>query len=183
MLFNKEITIQSLQAFDNRYSLTDSENNKYSFFTTKQDGSETQAFNTFKTSKNGGQLGVGDYCRISYKEDSKTNQYGKTVVYKTIVSFLGGIKAPANVQKPITEPKIDLYGKRLALHGMVNGLLASGKLPHEIAPMLQDLINLEEALEKALSMEPKKDALDREPSNAFEGFDLSSDIDLDSIPF
>lgn len=56
---------------------------KYSFFETKQDGTATVAFESFK------KLGVsiGNEYGITFKANTKPNQYGVNVTYKNIMSF------------------------------------------------------------------------------------------------
>lgn len=44
----------------------------------------------------------------------------------------------------------DAFGQRLALHGMVNGMLASGKAPAEVEQSLGELLKLEDAIDRAL---------------------------------
>lgn len=159
MLQNKLIKITSIEGKSGRFVVKDQDDIQYSFFTTKQDGSETQAYITFKTSNHGGQLSIGSDCQITYKEEKKFNEKaGKEVTYRNIVSFLGGIAPVAVNSRP--EPVLErtepfeskaAYGKRLAIHGMVNGMLASGKDPAYIRDHLSSLLALEEAIDEALS--------------------------------
>lgn len=192
MLQNKVITITSIEQRDNRFIVKDQDDLQYSFFTTKKDGNETQAFFTFQKSNHGGQLGIGNHCQITYKEESSFSQKAnKNISYRTIVSFLGGVQPPAPTSIPKTQnaPQQPIlattqsykpnghesnneFGKRLAIHGFVNGLLASGKDPAYIRDHLPSLLALEEAIEKAL--------IDGKPEMQQDNYD---DINVDEIPF
>jgi hypothetical protein len=44
----------------------------------------------------------------------------------------------------------EAFGQRLAIHGMVNGMLASGVKPREVIGQLGDLLVLEDAIDNAL---------------------------------
>lgn len=72
---------------------------------------------------------------------------------------------PVDPQTPFKENREE-YGRRLAIHGMVNGMLAAGIAPHLIP--LQNLIQLEDRI---------NDTLDGKID------DYSQDIDVSDIPF
>src|SRR6185295_14673574 len=57
---------------------------KYSFFEKKQDGTETQAFETFKSLN----VGIGKEIGITFTTTTKKNQYGNEVTYKNVKTFV-----------------------------------------------------------------------------------------------
>lgn len=101
---NKVITIASIEDKGVQIIITDQDGVKYSFWKNKQDGSETNAWRTFQTANHNGPHLIGTHTQLSFKEETKTNNYGKTVTYRTVISFLGGVQAPAPTQKPVSVP-------------------------------------------------------------------------------
>lgn len=171
-IYNKGITIQEISMKSvksgNRYVLKDHEGKTFGFFTTKQDGSDTQAFAQFKSMD----LRVGNTVTVGYVEDEfEVNDNGvqKSVISKKIISFRelngepsqtaladqtgrgGAPRASQETFNRTTENGNDAYGRRLALHGFVNGMLAGGATVETIARDIPALLRLEDTIEKALS--------------------------------
>ena len=118
---------------------------------------------------------VGDTILLTYKEkpgiDKKT---GESKIYKNIVSifpFDGATEpqtpktatpaqktAPSFTQAPTNEYKQEYtesreaYGRRLAIHGLINGMLASGVKPSEISmEVIMSVDSLEDRINEFLT--------------------------------
>lgn len=88
-LINKATILTAIQEGQGRYTITDKDDVKYTFFTTKQDGSETEAYNSFLRGNHGGSLVIGVPVQITYKEVQKwSDKAGKNVTYRNAVKFL-----------------------------------------------------------------------------------------------
>jgi hypothetical protein len=165
-ILNKGITIQEISMKSvksgNRYSLKDHEGKTFGFFTTKQDGTDTQAYSQFKSMG----LKVGSTVTVGYVEDEYEID-GKKVISKKIISFreLGGDPSQTahQVESGHTEANRGQYGnsssgandahdRRLAIHGFVNGMLANGATVETIVKDLPSLLRLEDTIEKVLSV-------------------------------
>ena len=165
---NKEITIQGFEFKNNRYKITDQDLQSYGFFTTKQDGNDTQVYGQWKMM----QLGQGKSVNIGYvEEEFYSEKAKKNIRTKKIISF----REPRQESAPVPKGVQDDFGRRLAIHGMVNGLLASGKAPEEIN--IQSLITLEDRINEALNGKEFDDF-------AFSGGERDiSDIPYEETPF
>lgn len=160
-LENRTITIKSLEGSESRYKIKDQNGLTYSFFTTKKDGSQTEAYRTFMVENNGGPLMIGNHVQVTFREEQKPNQSGQMITYRNIVSFLGGVTAPlpspggmssgSRGPSPISD---DRYSRRLAMHGMVNGLLAAGVPVDSVVQYLPGLSKLEDEIEASLILLP-----------------------------
>jgi len=77
------ITIESVTSKDNRVSIKTKEGSSYSFFKTKQDGSETVASKQFTD------MGLTDGTKVDIAYDTTTgpNRSGGITTYKNIKSF------------------------------------------------------------------------------------------------
>lgn len=121
-LLNKKITIESLEQNKGEtngkewqvYKVTDQDKNKYSFFTSKQDGTETKAFQAYKEL----QLTLGSEIGIGYVEEEKefTDKGGEKRKYqqRTIRFFesldVVDMKEPVvQVEPPTDEMPKDNY--------------------------------------------------------------------------
>ena len=139
-----------------KYTITDGEKRKFSFFQNKQDGTAGSVYTSFNSMG----LKVGDTAHIGFieEEDSFTNQKGENIKYmkRNIVNIMeahGSPKTPMpntlqNV--PVTESKEE-YGKRLAIHGFINGLLGSNKTIQEVIELLPQLFLLEQKINEYLA--------------------------------
>lgn len=131
---------------------------KYQFWRDEK-GDQSQAFKAFEEMK----LTPGSVCQIEYIEEPEnfTNSEGKTINW-TKRSIRGIFQASGNPTPPQVEtPRYvansasqgesrEDYGRRLAVHGMVNGLLASGTSMEVVKYQLKDIIQLEDAINEAL---------------------------------
>lgn len=146
-LLSVDTTIVKSEDKGTQVLVTDSNNNYYSFFKTKQDGSPTAASNTFSLASNGQPVSIV-YKEVPYK--------GKTL--RSVVKFRAqeaGRPSPAQPPRTpqyeqrsagasVTPSTQDGFGKRLAIHGFINGMLANGAQPALItSDTLQELDALE----------------------------------------
>lgn len=139
----KEITIEGFEVKNGRYSVIDQDNQRYSFFT-QWEGQNTEPYDQWVNM----QLGQGKNVRINYVEKTGTNaKTGKPVTYKNIYSFL----EPPQDSAPVPKGVQDDYGRRLAIHGFVNGMLASGASVKLITESLTALLILEDRINEALN--------------------------------
>lgn len=165
-LLNKVITISSKEEKASTYGpmvkIKDENNLTYTVFQRKQDGTTSTAWEQLQS------LSLGSTVQIGYVEQPKTTPDGKSYMARTIRNFdkdiangmqnAGGYQTPAPAQLPRSEANKglkngsnDAFGKRLALHGMVNGLLANPNMGIEdVKNCLPELVQLEEAINQAL---------------------------------
>lgn len=169
-ILNKVIRIAKIEMDNGRYKIRSADGELYSFFQFKS-GTKipTQAYDHFIGNNHGEQFGQEDVVIIGYTETQKPNKEGKMVIYKNIISMFPSDDSPQeyNVIKPSNLPpngKSELveekeekfesrqqFGKRLAVHGMINGLLAGGiTLARLDMAFIEDIIALEERIERAL---------------------------------
>lgn len=185
-LLNRAITIsakeEKLQAGKPVVKLKDEKGLTYTVYKLKQDGTESIAWGQLS------ELDLGDTVQIGYVEDIvESAEFGK-VTYRTIRSFNKDIgNGMANHQAQTQTPRggannasgrgSDAFGRRLAIHGMVNGLLASSMPPEMIIKELPNLLKLEDAIDSALSpvSEPKPVS---EPT-----IHADEDLNVEGIPF
>jgi hypothetical protein len=161
-ILNKGITIQEIQMktvkSGSKYALRDHEGKTFNFFTTKQDGSDTQVYSQFKNMG----LKTGSTVTIGYVEDEFEID-GKKVISKKIINFreLSGEPSQTAPQEKSSHTEAnrgqsghfnDAFGRRLALHGFVNGMLASGATVDVIKRDLPALLSLEDAIDIELSV-------------------------------
>jgi len=178
-ILNKVIRIAKIEMADGRYKIRAADGDLYSFFQFKSglvDGKKvhTQAYEHFMGNNHNEQFNQEDVVQIGYTESEKMNKEGKMVVYKNIISMFPSDETPSQAQpQPRPQPPIhqpgevmssrvqtapqpqyesrEAYGRRLAVHGMANGLLASGKDISEVNQMLPQLMELEMSIEKQLT--------------------------------
>ena len=84
--------------------ITDENNDKYSFFTTKKDNTDTMAFKFFKDNK----LTFGSKVGITYSEEDKqfTNKEGKEIAYKQRgIAFFTSLDDPTF---EVEQPPVDI---------------------------------------------------------------------------
>ena len=141
-----------------------------SFFKTKQDGNETVAYKQFLDMeiKSGSVIDIG-FKEVPYKDG----------VIKNIISFREASGKPIEVVRAKTfkenepargintsmlnqkteatyeQPKgQDAFGRRLAIHGMTNSLLASGMKPNEITTaIIDEILTLEDRINHSLELD------------------------------
>lgn len=162
-ILNKTITIDDIQS---KFASTGNEgftlisgNNKYTFYRTIK-GEDGDVYLAFKSMD----VRPGMTVNIGYTEEPQSfvNQKGETVNF-TKRSVLSIREADGQYQGSVTQSTQpvkfetnDKHGLRLAIHGMVNGMLASGITAPTIEEQLPFLFKLEskidELLEKPMSI-------------------------------
>lgn len=184
-LINKVITISSEETKKTQYGLVkkikDENGLTYSIFDTKKDGSESTAWAQYKD------LSTGDTVQISYVEEPKEYE-GKGYMARTIRNFNSDIgnghsqyKDSQKQESPRGKAPVasgrgsnDAFGHRLAIHGMVNGILAGGKAPEDVIEALGRLLQLEDAIDLAL----------KTPSEFLgDGLPTDEEMNVEDIPY
>jgi hypothetical protein len=104
-------------------------------------------------------LRKGVTVRIGYVIEGYTDKIGKNRESKKTSIFRKLTKSPS--QSPFQDKSSNSgannasggsdLGRRLAIHGFVNGLLAAGENPSQVMAALPDLLNLEDAIDEALA--------------------------------
>lgn len=172
-LLSVDTTVVKSEDKGQQVVITDSNRNFYSFFKTKQDGSATAAANTFALSHNGQPVTIV-FKEVPYK--------GKTLRNVVKFSVQDGNRpspqepprhnAPSSSNVPVGQ---DTLGKRLAIHGFVNGLLAAGAAPSAVTEsVLTDLDSLETRVTNFL----ERGGNNFQPNNSTDG-----EIQVEDIPF
>ncbi len=201
---NKVIGLTSLTIksgpYGNIAKIQDEKGLTYSVFEKKRDNTTSVAWQQLMgyTDDNGEDhegLKLGTNVQISFSEEQKEYE-GKSYTARTIRSFnedIGNGAANYANQSPSTPSSPasnldhsgapqrgsnDAFGRRLAIHGMVNGMLAAGVRPEQInTTAIKNLLELEDRLESALS--PVSEPTATEPS-----FIRSpGDFNTEDIPF
>ena len=183
-ILNATITIEEVVDKEKKVVLKAHDGNRvftYSIWKTKQDGSDTSAYSQFKTMG----LRSGSAVMIGYVIDEYTTQIGgfdKKVQSKKIINFreasenFGTGTAPTNNSHGVNMAPNDAFGRRLAVHGFVNGMLAGGKTLQQVATSLRDLLKLEDAIDHALSS-------NQPDPNADLPVIQQDDLDISEVPF
>lgn len=162
MFLQKNITISSVEDKGIQLKIKDEQGKTYSFFKTKKDGSQTQAFEQFKYYK------VGDRTGISYKEVPFTGKDGQNVTMKNIMGFMpilpetneqparpmatpqkDFVSMPEEYPTDTPTPTQDSFGRRLALHGMVNARLQTHTI-QQVKAEIDELLALEDFINTKL---------------------------------
>ncbi len=196
-MLNKTITIDSIETKQAstgnwKYIIKDTDGDKYYFYRDNKNG-QSEAFVSFNSLS----PKKGDSLMISYNEEDKsfTNDQGKLINYKD--RFIANIIKSSGGQQTITqqvyepvEKGNDKFGLKLAIHGMVNGLLASGKSPQEVSELLPDLFGLEQDIELRLNKPMSLNVAEAKirenmpvASVNDEGYIETTNIDVSDIPF
>jgi hypothetical protein len=141
-------------------------------------------------------LKKGGTVRIGYVIESYTDKNGVNRESKKIINFQESNEAPTVAADRLTplntalQPEssrgeaparsqgtsTDAFGRRLALHGMVNGMLAAGATVDVIARDLKALLKLEDAIDLALNG-------DAVVSDDLPTIQQGEDINVEDIPF
>jgi len=188
---SKVITIEAISDKQDKptAAVKGNDGNWYSTFRSWQ-GEMKDAYNQLLHGNHNEPFKKGDVALISYKEEA----YNGKIQYK-LMSIFPSDQAPAPSTPPQTEsPRYeaatasqgasgrgsnDAFGRRLALHGMVNGVLAAGIPPKEVKKLLPDLVELEDEIEAALAFTPEPTAMDSDlPQEA-----PQDDLNVEDIPF
>jgi hypothetical protein len=100
-------------------------------------------------------VGIGSTVEVAYVEQEKEYEgkpYTARIVRNINEDIGNGVKNHRQqTQQTIPIKQEDNFGLRLAIHGMVNGLLAGGCTPAEVSSLLPELFGLEEDIEMRLS--------------------------------
>lgn len=132
------ITIQDFGENVDKFWFKDQDGNSYSSFKAWQ-GTPKDVWTQWQTGNHNGPFMNGVTANISF---SKT--VGKDdKIYFNLASIFPAIdQTPLPAQKPVSvapsasnenvAESREAYGKRLAVHGLINGILASGTLPQEV---------------------------------------------------
>lgn len=197
MIHNKNIRVDSVEtkmasSGNTKYILTEGKD-KYYFWRLEK-GSEGSVFNSFTGMSDAGTLKKGSVVYIGYTEEDESfvNNEGKTINYKS--RHIVGLRevgigetasAPSQAEKPRGGANFssqrgsnDAFGQRLAIHGMVNGMLAAGDTPAVIISALGELLKLEDTIDRALKT-PSEFLGDDLPSLSLD----ENEIDVEDIPF
>ena len=160
---SKTITISKVEmtSFDtgNQYKITSSEGVKYKFYNTKKDGNPTVAFKQFQDMG----IKIGSTVEVWYKELAKEYE-GKPYTDRIIASFREAVGRPAQATKQELkkeiqynieqQPKDEKFwqerGRRLALHGFINGRLVNHTIA-EVKAEINELLALEDEIDKKLA--------------------------------
>ncbi len=148
-LTDGKLTVSLLDSNDKKWQIW-----KKDYNNPEQDSEAYSALQNYK---------FGDTFGISYgeSEESFVNDQGKNINFtkRTIYSILPLVKTPEEigtkpfkeytVEKPQQTENREDFGRRLAIHGMVNGLLAGGVLPNDID--IPELIKLEDRINEFLA--------------------------------
>lgn len=115
---NKTITVAALEAANGRVKLTDQDNDSYSFFQTKKDNSESNAYKTYKEF----QVALNSIIEIGYTVNGK---------YKNIIGFRKPkAQAAASAQPFVTSGELKV--KQVAQDQKWE-TIAEGKVRHGFA--------------------------------------------------
>ena len=199
-LLNKTIQIsakeEKLQGGKPVYKIKDEKGLTYTIYKFKKNDSVSVAWDQIT------KLSVGDNVFIGYVENQGEYE-GKTVTYRTILTLStdisnGMMNASAQEKSFNPEPNREQYqesreafGRRLAIHGMVNGLLAGGTEIDQIdSGVIEDLLELEDRIDVQLNaslLEPKATEPtihidgDMPPAEVFN--DNPGNLNVEDIPF
>jgi len=184
-ILNATITIE--EVIDKEKKLSIKANNgqrsfTYSIWKTKQDGTDSQTYAQFKTMG----LKVGSTVMIGYVIDEYETEIGgfpKKIQSKKIINFreASSQTAPSaqssngGANRGQSGQSGDAFGRRLAVHGFVNGMLAAGATADTITKDLPALLRLEDAIDQAL----------QGPVGSGEDLPIiqQEDLNVDDIPF
>lgn len=169
---NKVIRIAKIEMDNGRYKIRSSDGELYSFFQFKS-GTKipTQAYEHFTMNNHGEQFTQEDLATIGYTEIVKPDNQGANRIYKNIISMFpsDGVPEAQTVSAAPSQPSPvyvstdveskEAYGRRLAIHGMANGLLAGGHKIEEVKSNLPQLFDLENSIEKLLSSRKEEDKI------------------------
>jgi len=159
-ILNTTITIEEVIDKGKKLSIkgNDGRTFTYTVWKSKQDGSDSLTYAQFKTMG----LGVGSTVYVGYVIDEFNTEIGgqvKKVQSKKIINFrepVGQVPSQAKTSnsganRASQGSSGDAFGRRLAIHGMVNGMLAAGIKPTDITPeVLSQLDMLENRIDQGL---------------------------------
>lgn len=160
------------------------------------EGEATPEYNQLLFGNHNEPFKKGDQVIISVKEgewNGKKQYTIKSIYPAEGTSPLPAQETPLRSQNNASQRESsEAFGLRLAIHGMVNGLLAGGHSPQDVSVMLPELFGLEEDIEKRLSKPASLNVAEGKIAKANEGtinpqelFEEEDDqpISVDNIPF
>jgi hypothetical protein len=162
-ILNSTITIEEVIDKEKKLSLKAHDGNRsftYSIWKTKQDGSDTSAYAQFKNMG----LTQGSTVMVGYVIDeyeTEINGFPKKIQSKKIINFREtnelpqtppqGLSSNGGANRDLPGHSSDAFGRRLAIHGFVNGMLAAGATIETIKKDLHALVKLEDEIDNALA--------------------------------
>jgi hypothetical protein len=195
-ILNDAITIESVEQKNDRITLVDHNKNRYGFWATRkakdeegnpvidQAGNQVMEDSAPMTQFKNMGLKKGMTVRIGYVIEPYTDKMGVSRESKKIINFQETNDSPSQTPPPAESSNDganrghsgesrDAFGRRLAIHGFVNGMLAAGATIETVVNDLPALLELEAAIDHALD------------NFGLVGTDRTSgdDVDVSDIPF
>lgn len=156
----KEIKVSEISDKGPTIRIVDETGKKYVLWKEWQ-GAETPPYETFQRlgTKTGSLLSIEF---VTKKKNFKGTDYDENTIKNIIGHVVVGYEAPKPTTQTNSAPRSNSYvteaseskedfGRRLAIHGMVNGMLSSGKSIEEVLSQLTDLLTLEDAINEVLA--------------------------------
>jgi len=139
-LEKKVIVIQEITDLEKQIKVKGDDNRTYSFWKTKQDGSETRAHQDFKSQE----LKTGSKIGICYKDNDWTNKAGKTITSHNILMFDSADDIQYSSENIVHQkqkvrnetPDWDKIALGKVRHGLVCALIQAGKDLQDIKQVL-----------------------------------------------
>ncbi len=189
-----ELTVSKKGEKDSKYWIKGSDGEFYGGFRDFE-GILTDGYNSFL------ELNEGDNVVITYSKSVGANDK----IYRNVRSIHQSSRFPSAILKgspsavaPKTAPvsqntasqgKSDDFGRRLAVHGMINGILASGVKPFDVTTeTIRAVISLEDRIDLALKPSPMdyNKVFNKEPDYE-PPYDVQQEIDgamdVSDVPF
>lgn len=200
-LINAVIKLQEVSKKSGQYGqiakIKGDDNHTYTVFEQKKDGSISAAWEQL------GGLQLGQSVQIGYvenpgtftdKETGQTKNYISRIIRVFNTDIGSGVQNHENRssqgQIGVSDAKPDNFGLRLAIHGMVNGLLAGGNTPQQVSGLLPDLFRLEEDIEIRLNKPVSMNTAEAKINKFSDGSPVDDlpeiqqeDINVEDIPF
>jgi hypothetical protein len=181
-LLNKAITLsakeEKLQGGKPVAKIKDEKGLTYTVYKFKQDGTESVAWGQL------GKLSLGQTVQIGYVEDIGDSKDGSvSVTYRTIRNFNEDIgngvqnaidqgKDPYKSKSSVSEGSgNDEFGRRLGVHGLVNGMLANSNIisnvrePQDVSGIVALAIQIEDEINKQLNPSKFRQTVERTAPN------------------
>jgi hypothetical protein len=199
-IYNDTITIESVEQKDSKITIVAHNRNRYGFWTTKKDGTDSAPYSQFQTMG----LKKGDTVRIGYVIEPYRDKMGVGRESKKIINFQETNEAPSQTpprqESPRGEAPVrsqgmssDAFGRRLGVQGHINALLSNPNYYSvenniDLSLLVKEAIAIEDEAEKQLNPSPLRQAVARHAPSVVDD-DLpviqteGIDVDVDSIPF
>jgi hypothetical protein len=175
-------------------TILDEKKNKWTIWKADYENKEldSEAYGSLKAYKIGESFGVeyGEKEESFVAKEGKTINFTRRTIYKILplVSNPSASQAqPASPSRSKTGPSMteyesrEAFGKRLAIHGMVNGMLAAGATIETIVKDLPALLKLESKIDLALNERPM--TAEEAMEDALPVIQQGEDVDVEDIPF